>query len=128
MSRSLLPLINCRDILSLAHENLARAHASCLREISNTEVENIQSNRNNQDLARKLLELTRGNGDLWRQELNDATLKEQLDTLEKENKTKEAEYLRMKRIVSATIVASGVDWASDQKLCDLVVDDAEDST
>lgn len=121
--RALLPLVDRRDVLSLAYENLARLNASCLENQSNAEVKNIQAISENRDLVQVLLELTSKSNDIEKQDIEDPKLKEELRALEQENKTKRAEYTTLKKVLSAAIVGSGLDWASDEKLLDLVLDD-----
>ncbi|OJD15771.1 hypothetical protein AJ78_03989 [Emergomyces pasteurianus Ep9510] len=125
--RALLPLINRRDLLSLIYENLSRSHASCIQSLSDAKVDNIHGNAKNQDLVQTLLGLTSAEM-LWREKLTDPKLISQLETLEKENKAEKANWVTMKHVVSAAIVASGIDWAEDEELHDLVVDDASDDT
>ncbi|EFQ99629.1 hypothetical protein MGYG_02642 [Nannizzia gypsea CBS 118893] len=124
LDKALLQLINKRDILSLAYENILTTHTTCIRELSNAEVSNIQSIKQNQELVQSLLKLTR-NEKSADEEIPDQELKEELNSLISENKQKKAQWTRMKRIVSASIAASGVDWASDEKLERLVLDDDE---
>ncbi|ODH53538.1 hypothetical protein GX48_00371 [Paracoccidioides brasiliensis] len=123
--RALLPLINRRDLLSLIYENLSRAHASCIQTLSDAKVENIQHNEKNQQMVQTLLGLTSAEK-TWREEITDPKLRAQLETVEKECKAEQANWVTIKRIVSAAIVASGIDWAEDEKLRDLVVDDVAD--
>ncbi|KAK2731803.1 hypothetical protein FQN55_004439 [Onygenales sp. PD_40] len=123
--RALLPLINRRDVLSLVYENLSRAHASTLQDIADAEIENIRGTKKNQELVQTLLALT-SEEKPWREEITDPKIRSQLEALEAENKTANANWVTIKRIVSAAIVASGVDWADDEKLHDLVIDDSAD--
>ncbi|OAX80185.1 hypothetical protein ACJ72_05482 [Emergomyces africanus] len=125
--RALLPLINRRDLLSLIYANLSRAHASCTQTISNAKVDNIHGNTKNQELVQTLLGLT-STEKSWRDKITDPNLISQLETLEKESKAEKANWVTMKHVVSAAIVASGIDWAEDEELHDLVVDDASDFT
>ncbi|KAI1908903.1 hypothetical protein LOZ12_000146 [Ophidiomyces ophidiicola] len=119
---ALLSLINRRDILSLAYENLAHAIASCSESLSNAEVENIQATKKNRELVQSLLQLTSSEKN-EKPEIKDPKLKKQFEALVKENKNKRAENVTVKRIVSAAIAASGIDWASDEDLLNLVMDD-----
>ncbi|PGH35183.1 hypothetical protein GX50_01995 [[Emmonsia] crescens] len=125
--RALLPLINRRDLLSLIYENLSRAHASCIQSLSNAKVDNIHGTAKNQESVQALLGLTSAEKS-WREEITDPKLISQLETLEKETKAEKANWVTIKRVVSAAIVASGIDWAEDEELHDLVVDDASDET
>ncbi|PGH18043.1 hypothetical protein AJ79_00669 [Helicocarpus griseus UAMH5409] len=123
--RALLPLINRRDLLSLIYENLSRAQTSCLRALSDAKVDNTKITEKNQELVQTLLGLTSGEKS-WREEITDPNLRSQLETLEAECKKEKANWVTIKRVVSAVIVASGVDWAEDEELHNLVVDDVAD--
>ncbi|EZF76796.1 hypothetical protein H105_01974 [Trichophyton soudanense CBS 452.61] len=124
LDRALLRLINKRDILSLAYENMLTTHTTCIRKLSSTEVSNIQNIKQNQELVQSLLKLTNSEKSAD-EEIPDLELKEELNSLKSENKQKKAQWTRIKRIVSASVAASGVDWASDEKLERLVLDDDE---
>lgn len=96
-----------------------------LKQLHNTEVENLQINRKNQELVRELLELTKED-DSWREKLQDVNLASQLDELETDLKTRKAKWEVMKNIASAMVVGSGLNWAEDEKLCALVLDESDD--
>ncbi|KAL2014189.1 hypothetical protein VTN00DRAFT_1714 [Thermoascus crustaceus] len=122
--RALVPLINRRDLLSLIHENLATAHASTLEALSNVEVENMRITKRNQELVHTLLELT-SHDSRWKEEIEDADLKAQLEELEADNKKRRAKWETIKGIASSAVVGSGVDWARDDKLRELVLDESD---
>ena len=119
--RSLLRLINRRDLLSLSHENLAKAHGATVKSLSDREMENIPINEDNQRLVHELLELT-GNDPSWREEISDENVKTLLSELEAENKKRRAEWEIMKNVSRAIVVGSGVEWAEDETLQTLVFD------
>ncbi|KAJ5239514.1 hypothetical protein N7468_004133 [Penicillium chermesinum] len=123
--KSLLRLVNRRDVLALAQENLASAHSAVLEQLSHAEVENIQINQENQKLVSELLELTKEDSS-WRDRLQDAQLASQLDELEAELKTSQAKWDTMKSIASAMVVGSGLDWADNDTLRALVLDESDD--
>lgn len=123
--RSLLRLINRRDVLSLVHENLASAHSSTLKTLSDRETENLAINEKNKKLVRELLGLV-DRDPSWKEDIDDEVLRAQLSELEAEYKKRKAKWETMKSIASAVIVASGVDWAEDDTLRALVLDDSDD--
>ena len=123
--RALLRLINRRDVLSLAHENLNSAHSATLRKLSSLEVENSQIHRNNQELVRELLALTEDD-ESWREDLEDAELKTQLGQLEADRRKSKAKWETMKNVASGLVVGSGVNWAEDKRLTALVLDESDD--
>ncbi|PYI10130.1 hypothetical protein BO78DRAFT_306542 [Aspergillus sclerotiicarbonarius CBS 121057] len=122
---ALLRLINRRDVLSLAHENLNSAHSATLRKLSSLEVENSQIHRNNQELVRELLALTEDD-ESWREDLEDAELKAQLEQLEADRRKSKAKWETMKNVASGMVVGSGVNWAEDERLTALVLDESDD--
>lgn len=122
---ALLRLVNRRDVLALAHENLSSAHDLVMKQLSNLEVENLQINRENQELVRQLLEITKQDSS-WRDKLEDANLASQLDDLEADQKTRKARWDTMKNIASAIVVGSGLNWADDDTLRALVLDESDD--
>lgn len=122
--RVLLRLINRRDILSFVHENLAYSQDTARKTLSDLEVENVQINRKNQELVRQLLDLT-SEDSTWREELEDRDLKEQLKELEGEQKKGKTKWGVLKNIASATVVGSGVNWAEDKTLSELVLDEMD---
>ncbi|OJJ60895.1 hypothetical protein ASPSYDRAFT_42705 [Aspergillus sydowii CBS 593.65] len=121
--RALLRLINRRDILSLAQENLTETHIATLKKLSTVEVENLQLHEKNQELVRELLELTKDD-DSWREQLDDPELKQQLAELETDHKKSKAKWETMKSVASAIVVGSGVNWAEDEDLMALVLDES----
>lgn len=123
--RALLRLINRRDILSLAQENLTETHVATLKKLSTVEVENLQLHEKNQELARELLELTKDDNS-WREQLDDPELKRQLSELETDHKKSKARWETIKSVASAIVVASGVNWAEDEDLTALVLDESND--
>lgn len=96
-----------------------------LKQLRDTEVENIQINQENQELVRQLLELTKED-DTWRDRLQDAHLASQLDELEANLKTRKRKWEVLKNVASAMVVGSGLNWADDEKLCALVLDESDD--
>lgn len=95
-----------------------------LKQLSNVEVENVQINRDNQELVRQLLELTKHDSS-WREKLEDSQLS-QLEELEVDMKARKAQWETIKNIASAMVVGSGLDWADDDMLRALVLDESDD--
>ena len=124
--RSLLRLINRRDVLSLVHENLAHAHSSTVKTMSDRETENLQANEKNQSLVDDLLELVGNDHPSWKEDISDEDVKTQLRELEAENRKKRATWETMKNVSRAIVVGSGVNWAEDETLGALVLDEADD--
>ncbi|KAJ0426065.1 centromere protein H (CENP-H)-domain-containing protein [Aspergillus carlsbadensis] len=123
--RALLRLVNRRDVLSLAQENLGDVHNATQKRLSTLEVENVQLHQKNQELVRELLELTEDD-ESWREELDDPELKQQLAELDADYKKSKARWELMKSVASAIVVGSGVNWADHEHLTALVLDESDD--
>ncbi|KAI5304574.1 hypothetical protein KEM56_006310 [Ascosphaera pollenicola] len=114
-----------QDTLSMVHQNLENSRLSCIKAFNNAEIENLQLIDKNRELVQSVSALVR-NEKPWREDVTDSKTRSQLEKLEAEQETAKAKYVTMKRIVAATIVASGVDWAADERLTELVLDDEQD--
>ena len=101
------------------------AHNATLRELSNLEVQNLELHQRNQELARQLLESAKDD-DSWREALDDDDLKAQLEQLEADRKKSKSRWEVMKSVASASVVGSGVNWAEDDELTALVIDESDD--
>ncbi|PYI17296.1 hypothetical protein BO86DRAFT_386170 [Aspergillus japonicus CBS 114.51] len=123
--RALHRLINRRDVLSTVHENLNVMHTASLQKLTGLEVENLQLHQKNQELVRELLSLTEDD-DSWREDLDDPELKSQLEQSEADHRRSKARWTVMKSIASAIVVGSEVNWAEDETLTALVLDESDD--
>ncbi|EEA27015.1 hypothetical protein TMatcc_004704 [Talaromyces marneffei ATCC 18224] len=122
--RALLPLINRRDVLSLVYENLVNARTTTVEALSNAEVENLRLMEQNKGLASELLELT-AQETLWRDRIDDEAVIAQMEDIEQEYKKTRARRDTIKSVISALVVGSGVDWARDDRLRSLVLDELD---
>ncbi|KAK1145617.1 hypothetical protein N8T08_004176 [Aspergillus melleus] len=121
----LLRLINRRDALSLAHENLNSAHNTTIKNLSSVEVENRKLHKRNQELVRELLELTKDNAS-WKERLENGEMVSQLDQAKEDHKKSKAKWDIIKNIASAMVVGSGINWADDEALAALVLDESDE--
>lgn len=122
--RALLPLVNRRDVLSLVYENLANARTATVEALSKVEVENLRLMDQNKRLASELLELT-AQETSWRDRVDDGAVIAQMENIEQEYKKTRAQRDTIKNVISALVVGSGVDWARDDRLCNLVLDELD---
>ncbi|KAI9864321.1 MAG: hypothetical protein M1813_003241 [Trichoglossum hirsutum] len=124
--RELLPQIHRRDLLSVAHTNLSSSLSDTLAALTKIETENILVSRKNVALTRTLLDLVEEAKSLDKEHIQDQKSLSQLEALEKELQFRRSRWRTMKNVVSAVIVGSGVDWARNDKLRPLVIDDEEE--
>ena len=126
-SRDLLPLITDRDATSttLASQN-TKLH-SLLSDLTDVESRSLRLSRENVALAERLLELAKQT-EQGRAELlpRDSEYAAEIARLEAEVKTSRQRWQVLKGTASAIVAGSGVDWASDAGLREMVLDPAED--
>jgi len=80
----------------------------------------------NAELAKEMLALAEEFNTQRKEDVKDAKVRAQLDELEQSVKTSRQRWRIMKGTISGVIAGSGVDWASDKVLRELVLDDDGD--
>ena len=124
-TRLLRPLVADRDIVSMAHTNLSTMYQSIMNALTLTETENIVTLRMNQQLTTGLLSLTDQLKAQVPDKIDDPELRGTLEELQDNTKEAKRRWRIMKSLVSAVIAASGVNWAHNENLRDLVLDDED---
>lgn len=89
-------------------------------------VEHIVAARKNAELSTEMLTLAEKASAKGKEDIQDSKVRAELDTLEAEMKNSKQRWRIMKNTASAVIVGSGVDWARDPKLLEIVLDDDGD--
>ena len=93
--------------------------------LTKTETENIGTLRMNQQLTTNLLGLTDQLKFQVPDKIDDPELRNTLDELQDNVKEAKRRWRIMKSLLSAVIAGSGVDWARNESLRDLVLDDRD---
>ncbi|KAI9813719.1 MAG: hypothetical protein M1832_006092 [Thelocarpon impressellum] len=122
--RALLPRIQRRDVLSTTHTNLSASQASTLAALTTAETEHVMASRRNAESTQTLLRLAEETR-THVEDVREQRVRAQLGELEREVKIRRSRQRVMKSIVSAVVAGSGVDWARDERLRELVMDDEE---
>lgn len=91
-------------------------------ELTKVESENIIIARKNTKLAETMLALAEEANTQRKEDIEDPDVRQQLDDLEVAMKASRQKWRIMKGTASATIAGSGVDWAGDPKLLEIVLD------
>ncbi|KAI9815284.1 MAG: hypothetical protein M1827_002764 [Pycnora praestabilis] len=123
--RTLLPLINQRDLLSMVHTNIASALSSTVSALSTAEMENLIASARNAELTSTLIHLAEITKLQEQGDLKDPKVKAQFVSLQEEKKIARSRWRIMKSVVAAVIVGSGIDWSQDEVLQELVIDREE---
>lgn len=89
------------------------------------EARNIAATEKNEELKTTLVELVRQREERRLSAIQDANLSKQRRKVETSTITAKKRWRIMKSFVAAIIVGSGVDWAQDEELKQLVLDEEE---
>jgi hypothetical protein len=122
----MLPLIAENDTLSMVHGTLSARLASSTRGLCAAEQANIAANQKNRDLSQTMLALAEELKSQSAKDIEDPNLRSEIDAVEKELKESRKRTKTLKGILSAMIVGSGINWAADEALCELVMDDEDE--
>ncbi|KAH8789301.1 centromere protein H (CENP-H)-domain-containing protein [Hyaloscypha finlandica] len=120
--QDLTPLIQQRDDLSITLIELSTRVLSTRNELKNVESEHMVTARKNAELATMMLALAEEADTKRKEDIDDPKARQQLDELEVKMKTGRQRWRIMKETASATIAGSGIDWARDPKLLEIVLD------
>lgn len=91
-------------------------------ELRKVESEHMALARQNTELSTKMLALAAEANNQKKEDIQDLEARHQLDELEAAMKISRQRWRIMKATASATIVGSGVDWARDPELLEIVLD------
>ncbi|KAJ5047270.1 uncharacterized protein L3040_003106 [Drepanopeziza brunnea f. sp. 'multigermtubi'] len=122
VEQDLFPLIQKRDQLAINLTKLSTEARSARDELTKVEVENVMIVRRNAELATTMLALAEEADTQRKEDIQDPALRHQLDELEAEMKRSRQKWRIMKGTASAIIAGSGVDWARNPDLLDIVLD------
>lgn len=125
MFRRILPLMAENDAVSMVHGLEASKLAATTRALSVAEQGNIAANQKNRELARTMLALAEEMKKQSAQDIEDPQLRQRVDAVDKELKDSRRRVRTLKGILSAMVVGSGINWAADESLTELVMDDEE---
>ena len=90
------------------------------------EAENVIVTRENVARAATLLELAKEANDRV-EDVQDRKLRARIEALQQEIRVGRSRWRTMKSVTGAVIVGSGIDWARDEQLRELVANDEEAS-
>lgn len=91
-------------------------------ELKRVESEHMITAQKNVELSTRMLALAAEANTQKKEDINDPRVRRQLEELEADLKTSRQRWRIMKGTASATIAGSGVDWARDPKLLEIVLD------
>ncbi|KAJ8111277.1 hypothetical protein OPT61_g6087 [Boeremia exigua] len=124
--KRLLPLITENDTIAMIHGHLASKLASSTRALVVVEQAHMVANQKNRELSKTMLALAEAMKSQSAEDIDDPRLREQVRVVEKELKDSRRRMKTVKGILSAMIVGSGINWAADESLTELVLEDDDD--
>lgn len=122
IERDLLPHVENRDADSSTVALQSAEAMSTRDEITIVQSEVLRASRRNTDLAAELLGLT---DEVKRRKgapVEDPVRQREMRTLEEEVAASRARWRVVKGVASGVVAGSGVDWARDERLRDVVLD------
>jgi uncharacterized membrane protein YukC len=105
---------------------LASILALSTRSLVTAEQANLLANQKNREFSKTMLALAKAMKAQSAEDLEDPKMREQIKTVDKELKESRRRMKTLKGILSAIIVGSGINWAADESLTELVLDDEDD--
>lgn len=122
MSSDLLPHVRARDAASIALSKTSSDIRSAVDELTDVETESLRVGRRNIELAAEVLRLAKETEMRRTGETDDPAVQAEMARLQVELKASRQRWKVMKGTASAVVVGSGVDWARDEVLTDIVLD------
>lgn len=121
-----MPLIQARDEIDVSVTDLAAKTLSITENLKRLESENIIVARKNVDLATTMIGLADEANTQKKEDIQDLQARRELEELEEELRRSRQRWRIMKATVSGVVAGSGLDWARDPKLRELVLDTVDD--
>lgn len=110
----------------MLHNDTTTRLSTAAVELTKAERGNAIANEKNRELTQTLLALAEETKSEKNEVVQDPKLRSKLEGLDAQIRASRREWRTMKGITAAVIAGSGVDWARDDTLRDLVMDDEED--
>ncbi|KAI1324996.1 centromere protein H (CENP-H)-domain-containing protein [Xylariaceae sp. FL0255] len=127
IERDLLPLLVERDSTSGTLATQSKEYDSLISELTDVETRSLRLNRENVNLATRLLNLAKDAEKGKAEALSgDSEHAAEIASLEAQVKTSRQKWRVLKGTASAIVAGSGVDWARDAELTDIVLDPDDD--
>lgn len=126
IERDLLGVLTERDGASVALADQTTSIKQITEDIMDVQSRTLQLSRQNVDLASQVLSLAGEAEKHKAAAVEDTEQAEQIAQLEQEVKASRQRWRVMKATASAIVAGSGVDWAADEQLRSIVLDEDDD--
>ena len=122
MRRDLFPYVQERDETSISVAKHADSKTKLRRDLTGVQVQSIHICRENVKLTEELFELAEQAKQKKAIRLENPAVQREMDKLTREVKSSRQRWKVMKGVASGIIAGSGVDWAGDEDLRNIVLD------
>ncbi|OLN97131.1 hypothetical protein CCHL11_02243 [Colletotrichum chlorophyti] len=122
----LLPHLISRDNISIALAKTSTEKRKTIDELTEVEAESLRVGRRNMELTAEILRLTEEAEKRKMGETDDPAVQTEIARLGVEVKASRQRWKVMKGTASAIVAGSGVDWARDEVLRNMVLDPEDD--
>lgn len=122
MRRDLFPYVQQRDETSISVAKHAESRTRLRRDLTSVQVQSIRMCRENVKLTGQLFELAEQAKQKKAIRLDNPQVQREMDKLTREVKSSRQRWKVMKGVASGIIAGSGVDWAGDEDLRNIVLD------
>ncbi|PTB59302.1 hypothetical protein M431DRAFT_75611 [Trichoderma harzianum CBS 226.95] len=119
---NLFPYVQERDETSISVAKHAESRTKLRRDLSSVQVQSIRMCRENVKLTEQLFELAEQAKQKKAIRLDSPQVQREMDKLTREVKSSRQRWKVMKGVASGIIAGSGVDWAGDEDLRNIVLD------
>lgn len=110
----------------MVHSTLASKLLSAQKAVITTMEANVIANQKNRETSKTMLALAEESKSQTAKDIEDPRLRDQASAAERELKDSRRRMKTLKGLLSTMIVGSGINWAADEELTKLVMDDEED--
>lgn len=125
-SQKIAELVNERDMLAMLNSKLSQDLQMASADLLGLERQSIALTAQNQELAATMLGLAAEVQQSRTEDVDDPALRHRLQQLDREVRVARRDWRVMKSVVSAVVAGSGINWARDEALAELVLDDETD--
>ncbi|KAL6824096.1 centromere protein H (CENP-H) domain-containing protein [Trichoderma camerunense] len=122
IERDLFPYVQERDETSISVAKHAESRTRLRRDLTSVQVQSIRMCRENVKLTEQLFELAEQAKQKKAIRLDNPQVQREMDKLMREVKSSRQRWKVMKGVASGIIAGSGVDWAADEDLRNIVLD------
>ncbi|KIW08105.1 uncharacterized protein PV09_01043 [Verruconis gallopava] len=126
LERRLLPLVHERDVLTMLSSTLYSRLRKLRQKFYKLETKNIEIIESNRSISKRMLELANDVKIRKIEDVTDERARKQLEDLDAEVRRAAKEWRVWKSVAGAVVVASGIDWAEDPELLEIVMDEEDE--